>query len=74
MIRLRGTYRNQTLELDRPLPFADGEVIEVDIVSPDAELREGWSQLGMKRLEQEWDNDRDAIYDNWRNLYGVQGG
>lgn len=21
-----------------------------------------------------WDNDRDAVYDDWRNLYGVQEG
>ncbi|MGQ0592408.1 MAG: hypothetical protein ACT4QB_07075 [Gammaproteobacteria bacterium] len=71
MIRLKGTYRNQTLELERPLPFSDGEVLEVDIRSPEDELREGWSQLGMERLEQDWDNEKDAVYDNWRKVYGV---
>jgi hypothetical protein len=71
MIRLKGTYRNQTLELERPLPFSDGEVLEVDLRSPEDESREGWSQLGMERLEQDWDNEKDAVYDNWRKLYGV---
>jgi hypothetical protein len=27
--------------------------------------------LGMGRLEFEWDNPKDALYDNWRELYGV---
>jgi hypothetical protein len=31
-----------------------------------------WRQLGIDRLEQEWNNERDAIYDDWRRLYGVQ--
>jgi hypothetical protein len=63
MIRLKGTYRNQTLELERPLPFSDGGVLEVDIRSPEDELREGWSHLRMERLGQDWDNEKDAVYD-----------
>ena len=29
---------------------------------------EAWQELGMSRLEEEWDNPDDAIYDNWKNL------
>lgn len=36
-----------------------------------AEEEEGWSELGMNRLEEEWDNPGDAIYDDWRKHYGV---
>jgi hypothetical protein len=32
---------------------------------------EGWSLLGMQRLEQEWDNPADAIYDDWKALYSA---
>jgi hypothetical protein len=37
-------------------------------------LSESWAELGMDRLEAEWDNPRDAIYDDWRRLYGVERG
>jgi len=30
-----------------------------------------WAELGMNRLEQEWDNPEDAVYDDWKKLYDV---
>ena len=27
---------------------------------------EGWMDLGMRRLEEDWDNPQDAVYDNWK--------
>jgi hypothetical protein len=33
-----------------------------------------WQKLSLAAFEQEWDNPDDAIYDNWRELYGVQPG
>lgn len=77
MIRVRARYQNQALELERPLELAEGTELEILIPlageNVDAE-KEAWTQLGMSRLEQEWDNPQDAIYDNWKKLYGVQGG
>jgi hypothetical protein len=35
------------------------------------EERRVWQTLNMKSLERVWDNDADAVYDNWRELYGV---
>jgi hypothetical protein len=32
---------------------------------------EAWREVGMSRLEEEWDNPEDAICDNWRKLYGM---
>lgn len=31
----------------------------------------GWSFLSEASLQRIWDNEEDAIYDNWRELYGV---
>ena len=31
--------------------------------------RQGWSFLSEDSLRRVWDNDKDAIYDNWRELY-----
>jgi hypothetical protein len=33
--------------------------------------RQGWSFLSEVSLQRIWDNEKDAIYDNWRELYGV---
>ena len=51
MIRTKGRYRNQTVELDQPLNLADGT--EVDVEIHPADEREDWMELGMSRLEEE---------------------
>jgi hypothetical protein len=33
--------------------------------------RHVWRALGLRALERVWDNDADAVYDNWKELYGV---
>ncbi len=33
--------------------------------------RRGWSSLSEGALRRVWDNDDDARYDNWRELYGA---
>lgn len=74
MIRAKGRYRNQTLELDQPLALAEGTAVEIDIhLTDEAQEAEhkGWAELGMNRLEEEWDNPEDAVYDDWKTLYGV---
>ena len=30
-----------------------------------------WHNLGLSAFEKAWDNEEDAIYDNWREHYGV---
>lgn len=74
MIRATGRYRNQKLELDQPLNLREGAnvIVEIQPVTEGEEVQ--WSELGMSRLEEEWDNSEDAIYDDWRTLYGVPPG
>ena len=74
MIRTKARYRNQTLELPHPLSVAEGTEVEVDIkLSSESEdvVREDWAEAGTTRLEAEWNNPQDAIYDDWKKLYGV---
>ena len=33
-----------------------------------------WSAASLPALQRVWDNDADAVYDNWRELYGVPQG
>jgi predicted DNA-binding antitoxin AbrB/MazE fold protein len=74
MIRAKGRYRNQILELDQPLALAEGTEVEIDIhlaeEAQGAEHQE-WAELGIQRLEDEWENPEDAVYDDWKKLYGV---
>ena len=41
------------------------------ILGPELELEADWSAMGLAAFEEEWDNPEDAIYDNWREHYGV---
>jgi hypothetical protein len=65
-----GVYRNGKIELDQPLDVPDGSVVEVEVrlVTPEEE-DEAWRELGMSRLEEEWNNPKDAVYDDWRRYY-----
>lgn len=74
MIRVKARYRDQKLELDQPLNLPEGAEVEIAVetlTSSEPAEKEAWSAQGMSRLEEEWDNPRDAVYDNWRKLYGV---
>ena len=52
----------------------------LDIFLRGAEALEGeinrhtWHTLGLAGFERAWDNEEDAIYDNWRGLYGISEG
>jgi hypothetical protein len=41
------------------------------LISNEAQDDDDWQNLGLAAFEQEWDNADDAVYDNWRSLYGV---
>ena len=43
----------------------------VEIRTIDEATDAEWRELGLQRLEAEWDNPADAVYDNWKELYGV---
>jgi hypothetical protein len=59
--------------------MAEDQIIEkaLDILFALTELldegteRRGWSFLSDAALQRVWDNEADAAYDNWRELYGV---
>jgi len=39
-----------------------------------AKFREmdGWARLGLSTFWRDWNNDKDAVYNNWREIYGVR--
>jgi hypothetical protein len=72
MPRKLGRVKGNTVELLEPGGLEDGTLVEVEIHPVND--REDWHAAGMSRLEEEWDNPEDAIYDDWKKLYGVQEG
>jgi hypothetical protein len=36
---------------------------------PDEEAN--WSAMSLDAFQKDWDNPEDAIYDNWRESYGI---
>ncbi len=74
MVRAKGRYRNQMLELEQPFALPEGTQVEVDVyVAEEARDSEehAWELLGTARLEEEWDNPEDAIYDDRKRLFGI---
>jgi phage-related minor tail protein len=41
------------------------------VLTKEVNDEEDRQQLSLSTLEKEWDNEEDAIYDNWRAHYGV---
>ena len=47
------------------------QMVEVEMTIDPAvrrKFRDGISEASLSRV---WENDQDAVYDNWRDLYGV---
>ena len=72
MVRVRGQYRNGRIELEQPLNLPDGSDVEVAILPAEEPADDDWRDLGMNRLEEERNNDQDAVYDDWRRLCSVR--
>ena len=43
-------------------------------IQEEEEKDKEWSQLAMTSFAEDWENDKDSIYDNWRDHYHVSEG
>jgi hypothetical protein len=68
LAKTRGVAENQIIEKALDILFS-----LADLFDERAE-RQGWSFLSEVSLQRVWDNPEDAVYDNWRELYGVPAG
>lgn len=60
----RGTTEDQVVEKALDILFSLTELLDEDT------RREGWTLLSEDSLRRVWDNEADAAYDNWKELYG----
>ena len=56
---------DQLIEKALDLLFTMAEIFD------DAAERRAWQRLSEAALYRFWNNEQDAVYDNWRELYGV---
>ena len=65
LAQIHQTHEDQIIERALDILFT-----LTDLFDEGAERR-GWSFLSEAALQRVWDNEEDAAYDNWRELYGV---
>ena len=41
------------------------------VLNSDTEDEVDWRNMSLAAFQEDWDNPEDAIYNNWRELYGV---
>jgi len=41
------------------------------VLTGEPEGEADWTAMSLSTFQRDWDNAEDAIYDNWRELYGV---
>ena len=78
-IRLSADRAEHLHRLARAGQVTEDQIVEkaLDILFSLTELldaqaeRRGWSFLSENSLARVWDNNDDARYDNWRELYGA---
>jgi hypothetical protein len=78
-VRLSTERADRLSRLARTHGLREDQVVEkaLDILFSLTDLfderseRHGWSFLSEGSLQRIWDNEEDAVYDNWRELYGV---
>jgi len=81
-IRLSVHHADRLSRLARARDLSEDQIVEkaLDILFSLTDLldqqgeRRGWSFLSEGSLQRVWDNEEDARYDQWRELYGVSAG
>ena len=65
LVRTQGLSEDQIAEKALDILFSLADLFD------ERTERKGWSLLLEDSLQRIWDNEEDAAYDAWRELYGV---
>jgi hypothetical protein len=44
------------------------------LLAAESQDENDWLKLSLASFEADWNNPEDAVYDNWREVYGLQAG
>lgn len=68
-----GHVRNGVVVLDAPVNLPEGAAVRVELAESDDQASERqWCHVPAASFADDWENDQDAIYDHWRERYGVR--
>lgn len=65
LAQIHQTHEDQIIERALDILFTLTDLFDEGIE------RQRWSFLSEAALQRVWDNEEDAVYDNWRELYGI---
>ena len=69
----RGHVRNGVVVLEGPVRLPEGAAVRVELAQGDQGPEElDWGHVPAASFSEDWENDHDAIYDHWRERYGVR--
>ena len=67
-----GHVRNGVVVLDGPEGLPEGAAVRVELAEGNDQASErDWGHVPAASFAEDWANDQDAIYDRWRERYGV---
>jgi excisionase family DNA binding protein len=58
----------------RQLRIAEESLFALGVSAEPADAGEDLGALAISSFAEDWDNERDATYDDWRSLYGLSEG
>ncbi len=64
--RLDGARRLTTVER-----LALAKLLLESVMADELDDETNWSAMSLDTFQRDWDNAEDAIYDNWKELYGL---
>lgn len=69
----RGHVKDGVVVLDGSAQLPEGAAVHVVLADADEAEDRAWPHLAAASFAKDWDNDQDAVYDDWRERYRVPG-
>jgi len=76
---IKAKFSHGVIEPLEKLEYHEGEELTVTIVEMvfrpgNVHQEQGWTDIAMSGFVSDWDNDQDAVYDDWEKSYHVRKG
>ncbi len=79
---IRARYSQGVSEPLERVEFKEGEefmitvteLLTKEFISEEEQRYKQWDSLAISGFAEDWENEKDAIYDNWEKYYHVQKG
>lgn len=53
------------------VPITENNSVLSPVFKAEAMGETDWNNMSLASFEKEWENPEDAVYDNWREVYGI---